>query len=255
MKMQKSTFNILFYMRQNRVDREGKKGIMVRITVCGEQCQFFSKISVVPEDWDAAKCRVKGRTAAAIETNRRLDEIKASLISHYNDIERREGVVTAEKLRNAYQGIEDRTETLIAVFRRYVGNGKKLIGISKSKATMQKYERCCNRLEDFLKVRYKLSDIAFKEIKYEFLIDFESYLRKECGCGANTSAKFLQTFRMIVLYAKNNGMLFHDPFVNYKIRLKPVDRGFLTIEEIQKIATKETANKSLSKIRDIFLFS
>ena len=43
---------------------------------------------------------------------------------------------------------------------------------------------------------------------------------------------------MIVIVAKNNGWLFNDPFSNFKIRSKRVDRGYLTDQEIQTIMEK-----------------
>lgn len=44
----------------------------------------------------------------------------------------------------------------------------------------------------------------------------------------------MQTFKMIVIIAKNNGWIYTAPFSNYKIRLKRVDRGYLTDAELQR---------------------
>lgn len=55
--------------------------------------------------------------------------------------------------------------------------------------------------------------------------------------------------------AKNNGWIFTDPFVNYKIRLKRVDRGYLTDVELQKIMKKKFPTKRLEQVRDVFIFS
>lgn len=94
-----------------------------------------------------------------------------------------------------------------------------------------------------------------KEIKYQFIVDFENYLRTECNCNANTTAKFIQFFKRIIIIARNNGWMQHDPFANYKIRIKKVDRGYLTEEELQKIKQKELTIDRLIKVRDIFIFS
>ena len=253
--MEANTFSVIFLIRRGRLDKDGKAGILIRITLNGEQCHVTSKISVYPDDWDTAKGRVKGKGKVAMELNGLLDEMKASIINHYREIQRRETVVTAEKVRNAFLGVNERKDTLLTVFEKYLENAKKLQGISKTKATIQKYERCLKRLKTFIPETYHVSDIALKEIKYEFIVDFESYLRRESKCCANTAAKFIQTLRMIILYAKNNGMIIADPFVNYKIRLEPVDRGYLTIEEINAIAQKEITIKRMSQVRDVFLFS
>lgn len=86
-------------------------------------------------------------------------------------------------------------------------------------------------------------------------LDFETYLRTVSLCNENTTAKFMQTFRMIVIMAKNNGWIYTDPFMNYKIRLKRVDRGYLTEQEIQKILKKKFPTKRLEQVRDVFIFS
>ena len=98
-----------------------------------------------------------------------------------------------------------------------------MVGISKTAATMAKYDRCYRRMEEFMKAKYNITDIALKEINHMFITDFETYLRTVRLCNENTTAKFMQTFRMIVIMAKNNGWISTDPFMNYKIRLKRVD--------------------------------
>ncbi len=77
----KSTFSVLFYIRKNEVRKDGKCGIMVRITVEGEIKQFSSKLDVDPEQWDTPNGKVAGKTQEVILTNKALDGIKAAIIS------------------------------------------------------------------------------------------------------------------------------------------------------------------------------
>ena len=65
----------------------------------------------------------------------------------------------------------------------------------------------------------------------------------------------MQTLKMIVIISKNNGWIYTDPFSNYKIRLKRVDRGYLTDADLQKIIKKKLPTKRLEQVRDGFLFS
>ena len=76
-----------------------------------------------------------------------------------------------------------------------------------------------------------------------------------CKCNENTTAKFLQRFRTIILLAKNNGWIHIDPFVNFKIKFKKTDRGYLTQEEVDIIMNKQFASERLERVRDIFIFS
>lgn len=88
-----------------------------------------------------------------------------------------------------------------------------------------------------------------------FLSDFEVYLLTTGGCQSNTTAKFMQFFKRIIIIARNNGWIQHDPFANYKIRIAKVDRGYLTQQEVETIREKQFPAKRLEQVRDIFIFS
>ena len=46
-----------------------------------------------------------------------------------------------------------------------------------------------------------------------------------------------------------------DSFINYHFHNKPVDRGFLTDEEIEVLMNKDFGIHRLEAVRDIFVFS
>lgn len=67
--------------------------------------------------WDTKGGRVTGRSSAALETNRLLDKMRVSINRHYQEIMERDNFVTAEKVKNAFLGLEHRCHTLMQVFR------------------------------------------------------------------------------------------------------------------------------------------
>lgn len=249
-----SNFNIRFYIRRDHVNKDGTAAIMVRVTVNGERAVFSSKLSVDPKLWDNEANRAMGTSRAVKELNRTLEDIRATIRQHYYELERYEALVTAEKVRNAFLGITVRTESILQLFKELLEEYKALEGISKSKATVQKYTRCYKRVEQFLKTKYKISDKPLVEIDHKFIVDFECYLRTVSKCNENTSAKFLQTFKMVIIRARNNGYIKGDPFSNYKIRLKRVDRGYLTEEELERLRNTPITSKRVAQVRDVFLF-
>jgi len=253
--MSKSTFKILFYLRKNQVNKEGKVCIMIRLTVNGDVSQFSSKLDLEAELWDVKLEKAAGNSQKSRQLNNLLDDIHTSLKNHYHDIEIHEAFVTAEKVRNAFLGFSTKQRTLLELFRKHNDDARKLVGINKTEATLAKYDRAYRRVEEFMKAQYNITDIALKEINHMFITDFGTYLLTVSKCNENTTAKFMQTFRMIILLAKNNGWIFNDPFSNYKIRLKRVDRGYLTDQEIQKVLDKDFDSKRLEQVRDVFIFS
>ena len=251
----RSTFRILFFLKRDKQKANGKVPLFCRITVDGKEARFGMKTDVDPSLWNVKEGRATGRSIEAVRIDTLLDQTKAALLNTYNDIQASEVEVTAEKVKNLFLGITAREYTVLTLFQRHNDDVQKLVGISKSKTTWQKYERAKNHFAEFLKMKYRVSDISFKKINHMLLTDFEVYLKTVCKCNANTTAKFMQTFKHIVLIARNNGWLRSDPFVSYPIRLNEVDRGYLTENEIKAIMSKKFPTKRLEQVRDIFIFS
>ena len=249
----KSTFKVLFYLKKGSEKKNGEVMIMARITIDGKLCQFSTKQSILPENWNIAAGKAKGKDAGRI--NALLEDIKASLNNIYHEQQRRDNYVTAEKVKNEFLGHSEKHETILDLFKKHNDDVKQLVGISKTIATYRKYEVTRRHLAEFIQSKYNISDIAINEITPMFITDFELYLRTTCKCSYNTTAKFMQFFKLIILIARNNGILIGDPFANYKIRLEKVDRGYLTEDEIKIILKKKMVSERLENVRDLFIFS
>ena len=79
----KSTFSTIFYLKRQAARKDGTVPVMGRITVGGTQTQFSCKITIDPKVWDIKSGRAIGRSAAAIEANRMLDNMRVSINKHY----------------------------------------------------------------------------------------------------------------------------------------------------------------------------
>lgn len=76
--------------------------------------------------------RAKDKSAEARNINLALDNIKAQIIKHNQHISDRKAYVTAEMMRNAYQGIGSEYETLIKDFDKDCANFLKRVGKDRS---------------------------------------------------------------------------------------------------------------------------
>lgn len=249
----KSTFKILFYPKKGSEKKNGEVAIMARITIDGNICQFSTKQSVLPENWNVKAGKAKGKNAGAI--NAILNEIGASLTNIYNNLLQRDNYVTAEKVKNEFLGHSEGCETILNYFKKHNEDVKKLVGITKSAATYQKYEVSRKHLTNFIQHNYNVSDIAIKELTPKFITEYELYLLTAAKCGCNTAAKFLQFLKRLVTMAHNNGIIPRDVFASYKIHTERVDRGYLTEEEIKIILQKKMISERLEHVRDLFIFS
>lgn len=251
----RNTFRVLYYLKKGKETADGTVMIMARITVNGEVCQFSTKQKIKPSSWSKEMNKAIGRTSEVVRINLLLDEIKGNIFRVYQEMLMRDNYVTAEKVRNAFMGHKTDCTTLLQLFNKNYEDMLQLQGKSVAKATLQKYKTTKNHIENFIKHKYNISDIYVKEITPMFIRDFEVYMLSIGRCGTNTTAHFLQLLKRIVSMARENGLLLKDPFVNHKIRLKKVDRGYLNKEEIALIAQKEFGSERLEQVRDIFVFS
>lgn len=254
MKQPRNTLSILYYLKRGHLNKNGECPVMCRISVRGEKETFSSHVYTSPDNWDVKSARVIGRTAKVIEQNKILTDLQVTLTRHYYDIEQRNGYVTAEMIKNAYMGITAKAESLLPIYKEFLEETEALIGIQKSKKTYEKYERCYRRVVEFLRDKYHVSDIAFRDLKPMFLVDFEVWLATKKNCSTNTIYKFLQLLRMPVLKAKRMGIVFKDPYEGYKMKKVSVDRGYLSEDEVIAIATHEITIPRLEQVRDIFIF-
>ena len=251
----RSTFNVLFYIKRNEPKKDGRVVIMVRITINGIRSQFSSKLLVQPEQWDSKNERVKGLVAEARNLNRLLENIGSSLNVHYNKFMSIDGHVTPERLRNIFLGLEEQEQTIILYFDKYNDQYKLKVGTTSTHKTYTRYLLTRERLVEFMKQRYNLSDMPINEMTVSFIDEFYLYIRNNTECNHNSSLKFLQRFRTILYFAKNNGLSFNDPFGSFRFRYDKVNRGYLDQDELDILYTKKFPSARLSQVRDIFIFS
>lgn len=166
----KSTFKVLFYLKKGSEKKNGEVMIMARITIDGKLCQFSTKQSILPDSWNIAAGKAKGKDAGKI--NALLDDIKASLNNIYHEQQRRDNYVTAEKVKNEFLGHSEKHETVLTLFKKHNDDVKQLVGISKTIATYRKYEVTRRHLAEFIQSKYNVSDFAINEITPMFYPNF-----------------------------------------------------------------------------------
>ena len=157
--MARSTFKVLFYVNGSK-EKNGIVPIMGRVTINGTVAQFSCKRNILKTLWDAKGNRAKGKSVEARNINHALDNIKAQIIKHYQRISDREAYVTAEMVRNAYQGIGSEYETLLNAFDKENDTFKKRVGKDRVLATYRARVRARNHVAAFIKSFYRRSDMS-----------------------------------------------------------------------------------------------
>lgn len=251
----KAIFRAVFYLRSNYVNKEGKTPVMLRIYLNNERLSIGSTgIAVQQSQWDREKERLKGRTTEALSTNLELDNIQSGLQTIFKKVEMTDEV-SLERIKSEYLGKKEDVDTLMSLFNKHNSDVARQVGVSVEAATLQKYNVCKKHFSNFLRDKYGRSDIRLSELGYIVIHDFDIYLRTVVGQNPNTATRMMKTFKTITILGRKLGVLHHDPFLNIRFHMEPVNRGFLTDEEILKIANKDFGIGRLELVRDVFVFS
>ena len=254
--MVRSSFAILFFIRESRVRKDGTASIEVVLTVNGERCAFSTGKRVKSCNWDKVKQQVKGKDEEAQSLNNYLKAIKAKLYQKEAELLDRGFIITAELLRDAYfDKVESLKEkTLFEVFEEHNQEQEKLVGNGVSKATYWISVYTVRLLKEFVQQKYKREDLYLRELNLNFIQSFHSFLRIDKGMAQNSSTKHLKLLKKIVNLAVANSYMTTNPFITYKIEREPVEIDFLDEEELRKIINFDTPLPRLERAKDMFLF-
>ena len=251
----KSTYRVIFYLKKEKLKKDGTYPVMGRITVDGTQCQFSCKVNCKPDIWETKGGRATGKSVMARNVNMELDKIKARIDKYYKEIVERDNFVTAEKVKNAFLGLEFRQHTLMTTFSQWIEDYKKQVaGGLKAQKTLDKYNAVYKHVGSFMQFHYHVSDMALKEIMPSFISDFEIYLKTEKHFVHNTANIYVKPIMMLMHRAHENGWVARYPFGEYKIGKAEVEKGFLTKDELQALMNIPQLNAKRSLVRDLFVF-
>ena len=254
--MVRSSFAILFFIRDSRVRKDGTTSIEVVLTVNGERCAFSTGKKVKSCNWDKNKQQVKGKDEEAQSLNNYLKAIKAKLYQKEAELLERGFIITADLLRDAYfdkvESIKERS--LFEVFEEHNQEQEKLIGNGVSKATHWVSVYTIRLLREFVQQKYKREDLYLRELNLNFIQSFHSFLRIDKDMAQNSSTKHLKLLKKIINLSVANSYMAFNPFSTYKVEREPVDIDFLDEEELRKIINFDTPLPRLERAKDMFLF-
>ena len=233
----------------------GQCSVMGRITIGRSMAQFSAKIEAEPSKWDAKAGRMTGKSNHALQVNRQIDKINLSINVRYKEYLTNRGSVTAEELKNAFQGIATTHETLLKVFAEHNEVYGKRVGIDRVKRTYKGYCHAYSHLADFLQKKYHVRDMSFNQLTFSFIEAYDFYLRVDLKMKPNTILGYIIPFRKVVRIALNKGFITRDPFTEYKPERGRSEHRTLTSEELQKIMNATFDSPKRTLIRDLFIFS
>ena len=251
--MQRSTFKVLFYVKRQS-EKSGQVPIMGRITINGTMSQFSCKLTVRSSLWDAKANKASGKSLEAQRINEKLENIKTNIGKQYQRLCDRDSYVTAEKVRNAFLGTGDDCRLLLQTFDEYLADFRKRVGKDRAYSSYDNYRKRRNRLASFLEYEYHVKDIAFKELKRDFIEKFVVYLSSVQGMRSGTIHSTIKKLKLMTYTAYKNGWIPVDPFAGFYVKAEYAERRYLSASELQAVMDVRLPNYRTGINRDAFVF-
>lgn len=235
-------------LKKNKKNRSGKIPIYLRITKSRRHAFLYTKIKILPENWDKDRNRVKRKAPLATRLNTILSnmENKAELIA----LKYEEGKIayTAKQIKEDFQNGGERN--IIPIFKEWME--ERLASKEISYGTYLRYKSVYEKFSNYFNKK-----IGIKDFNETQLQKFKTHLSRALGNGKNTVSSNLSCLRAFANYLVHERLIKMDdnPFIRLKLQFEDAKRSFLNpvqLQEIEDLALKADTNISYS--RDIFIF-
>jgi site-specific recombinase XerD len=252
--MKRATFNIHYYIKRTKLLKNGDAPVYMRITLNGENAEISLKRSIKPSLWDTTRNKAKGTSPEAAEINDYLTSVRGQLFMHQRELQEAGKTITAKILLNTFLGIGEKQWSLVELFEEHNKNVSQLIGKEYSPLTFQRYEAALKHIRNYCLFQYNNENLPLSEVNNKFITGLDFYLKTVAKCQHNSSMKHIKALKKVIRIAIASDYMRKDPFVNYRITQKNVEREYLTQAEIDAIINKEINIQRLDVIRDLFIF-
>lgn len=208
-------------------------------------------------EWDSSKGRLKGTTSRIKKLNNYLDQVYSQLLDIHKKLLDKDNLITAAKIKASYLGLDEDHKTIKDIVTYHNDKMKDVL----KWGTLKNYHTTANYLEEFLKKKKKTDNFYLKHINYQFITEFEMFLRSYSPkmdrktCGTNGTMKHLERLKKLLNLAIKLEWLERNPFKSYSFKFEKNDRHFLTERELHILEDTVFTSASLERVKDMFLFS
>lgn len=252
--MRTEMLKIKMIAHKGKPNKSGRVPILMQLTIGQQTCHISTKQNILPEKWGDGKPIGHTREDQAITAV--LEEIRTKAYNKFLQLQGQNINVTPERLKQALLGKDQvQPRGYVEIFDQWLVEYSKMVGITTSKRTLDKYILVRNRLQDYIASQLGVKDISLEEVTPKFLSNFDNYLRVEYNMANNHAMKIRQKLRTIYKVAIDNGWVSKNPFSTVKIHFDPVERDVLTKSELTVLIQTDMIFDRLEKMRDVFVFA
>ena len=244
----RSTFKILFYINRQKTKADGNTAILCRITIDGKSTAITTGEECKVSEWNTKQGLTTDR-----KTNQRLHEFREIVEKTYQDILTRDGVVSAELIKNHLQGITENPSTLLAMSRAELQALKESVGKSRAEGTYLNLSHSDKNLREFVEDK-GLQDISISTITEDLFEEYRFFLKKR-GLKGTTINNYLCWLSRLMFRAVSKRIIRCNPFENAKYEKEEKKIRFLQKGDVMKLMASTMNDRGAEQARLMFIFA
>lgn len=252
--MLENSFGITFFLKSS-TSKTNVRYVYLRITVDGIPKETSTKRKWVTDRWDQKTERATGGKEDAKILNFFLDAMHMKIQQHKSELMLAGQLLTTQKLMDFVMGKNISKAKIVEDFQRH--NDELLALVKKGEyaiGTHVRFEIAKKHLKEYLRYKYSVEDMDFRELNFEFVKDYEFYLKTVKNISHNTAVKYITNFKKIVLLAIDKEIIATDPFKRFKAKKIKIHKKPLSSYELAQLESHSFSTPRLATVRDIFVF-
>lgn len=245
-----NNLSLKFYLYKGEESYSASSPIYLRLIYSRNKAEIYTGYSCMPKDWDVRQQMTKKQASV----NRELASLKTQAYDIFTELKRNNLPISAKIIKNLLTGKEKADIGLIYYFDTHIAEISQKGEIQD--LSLEKYNQSLKSLKTFLEAKYKVSEYRLSQINYSFINAYDVFLKSTQQLHRNTANKYHTRLKTILRKAYAEGITTQQPYSTFKIKSQKTNREFLTQSELDKLIALDLSSiESLSRVKDIFLFS
>ena len=250
-----TSIKILFVLDKIKANRLGLAPLRCRITYLGERKPFATGLFVNPKHWDSKSQLAKPPNEDNNFINAELSLIKNKINQAFLFLQVQGLEFDVEDIYKQYKGEPIQKQLgIVQFYSSYLERLKKMISKDFKQSTWEKFNEILPAIKDYILFKYQKKDISLNKLDYNFIEDFDYYLRTEKNNSQVTINKKIQRLKKVIKVARKQKLIDFNPFEEHKPKQAKTKIIFLTQDELDKLKEKEFQSEILNKVRDCYIF-